>query len=666
MATRMIRSRANWKKAWTEDEIYNQFVKDNPQHKAAAKDDVVKAYLEQRDASGAPLFEAFEKSDNPLEYMHRAASNLGPDAMRYLGDTISGIGKVAGGAVKVAAGLANPFQTPEARLQTLTSVAEGVKAVPDVAVAAKDYVRNRFAGTGAVLGAIDPVTAVVRPEAAAENRRLAAISPVLQNVRDTPVQMAGDVASVIDVAALPLRAAPVATAATLRSVGRNAPGRVGAVAQAASGAPVLSQINEAGQALSRVSNAVDPLTAPGVAAHAVAPGKMQDLKQAMAGSMYRRILNPPKSLPRTEINAMVEEGLHKRVPVSEAGLGDPGAPPLPPEYNSVTSLIQEADQMREARALDAAQSGNPALSHIDINAVAGNAKAPGVQGLRKLWDRYGNSDAAAAVRQKVWDEVDSALRSWTDGSLDPAGRPVPRKKGSADQEFNPDFDVAFKWEDQPHQIPVHSQGKPVPNAVDIRKEANATLADYRTRRAKEGAEAKLPEEESLSIILRDVINEPFFEKLDAVSGATGGDATKAMGRQESIHIKLRDAIDASVKSHEQSTLLQQPYYYTQGGIAVAGIFSGNFQAAATTVAALAALRAMYQHFPGAASKFAINLANKNPDPAFWRGVLNHVRMLDKANRQPPRPQESAPPVPPGVQAKPVGQGDFEDGPGDFK
>lgn len=660
MATRMIRSRANWKKAWTEDEIYNQFVKDNPQHKAAAKDDVVKAYLEQRDASGAPLFEAFEKSDNPLEYMHRAASNLGPDAMRYLGDTISGIGKVAGGAVKVAAGLANPFQTPEARLQTLTSVAEGVKAVPDVAVAAKDYVRNRFAGTGAVLGAIDPVTAVVRPEAAAENRRLAAISPVLQNVRDTPVQMAGDVASVIDVAALPLRAAPVATAATLRSVGRNAPGRVGAVAQAASGAPVLSQINEAGQALSRVSNAVDPLTAPGVAAHAVAPGKMQELRQSAAEGIYRRILNPPSSMPREAVRDVVQEGLASRVPISHRGLGE--GKPLPPEYQDINTLIRSADQEREAAAIAAANT--PGLDSIDIAAQAGNPNAPGMQGLRKLWDRFASSHVADKVKQEVFDTFDKAMRSWTGAGMDPRSRPV---SGSG---ANPSFDATFRrWDNHPSNIPIaDTTGAGSPNALDIRKEANSTLADYRAKRAREGAEAMTPDEEALSIILKDIINEPFFRHLDTAVGLPAG-STRSMGKQESIHIQLRDAIDRAVKAHDKMPYLfqEQPYYPAMIASFAAGVLSGHPQMAAGIVASVAAIRTLYKNFPHIASKFAIDLMNKNPDPAFWRGVLNHVRMLDKANRQPPHPQEGAPPpAPPGVQATPGAKGDFEDGPGDFK
>src|SRR5574343_1670028 len=179
MAQRMVRSRADWRKAWTEDEVYSKFIADNPQYKGADKTEVVNAYLEQKDSQGVPLFESFTQSDGPGEYLMQTVSNIGPSAMKFAGETASGLGQLVGGGLRIAAGALSPFATPQARGQAISELANVAKVVPEVPKAVVSQIGQRLRGVPeAILSSAMPWNAGMAKQAA--------ISPAAQSLRDEP------------------------------------------------------------------------------------------------------------------------------------------------------------------------------------------------------------------------------------------------------------------------------------------------------------------------------------------------------------------------------------------------------------------------------------------------------------------------------------------------
>lgn len=288
--TRMIRSRANWKKAWTEDEIYNQFVKDNPQHKAAAKDDVVKAYLEQRDASGAPLFEAFEKSDNPIDYLHKAGSNIAPSLLTLAKETIEPVARGTASVLSGAVGLLNPFQAPEARVANFKSMVEtGKQVLPAISGAIGSMAEN-LEGAGTVaLSANMPWNSQLRQQAS--------IAPVTQHFAEKPAQTAADLATV-----------GYAVTAPLRIAGRALPGAVGQTAEAVA------------RPLQAAAEVIDPFVATSRAARRVAATKpVMAARRSAARGLMNSVLEV-NARDYKDIPVMQEAMLEKNIPVGRSTL----------------------------------------------------------------------------------------------------------------------------------------------------------------------------------------------------------------------------------------------------------------------------------------------------------------------------------------------------------
>lgn len=715
--TQMVRLRSDWKQYMPMSEAITKARQQEPAYAGMDDDAVAADILSIRGPDGQLQYEAYSlpAPKNDADIIRQMAASGVRSGGKTIWEGVKGLAMIpyhAGGAL-------NPIGSPQSREESWRFMANFNPATMGTALV--DYAKRRFAGTMDALAAAGASASGVRAddpvmgEWVRQNVRDVINSPVAQNLREDPVGMMADVSAAVSL--------PTSGVKLLSKVAQKAATRTAGIAPAASAAVQRGAAKTASVAgrVGEVAEGIDPLVlaSRGVRTAASVPPVMKG-RQAVAKSIMGGILESHARRPE-DVEAMMGTVLKDKITIGKGGLEKTKAKineltntrdtaiieaahnpetasinsgavyenvePVWNEYaGDLTSMTKRKDQVWSQ--IDAFLKGHagtsldprrrPGVNAAEDAADAASAATANFKAVRKSSEAVLNDPKSTP---KARDRAANKLAEARDAML--AAQKSAADAPKLSDVYNPPFSESVVPVDAPRPMSMesapairHSMNRKLDKAFDARSAGvedpvvsaqtdMALLEGYndqvftnvenmsRKRFAEQRRAAGLPDSGS------------DFELAFQKEGMTV-EKLKEMGKYQHILMEVRNAIENSMVKHGKRAvpLNEQPYMVAQGGLTMRDIALGRMpgptQAAASV---MFALRALAKYAPEQASAFALRLYHTNPDPRFWGGVLDQVRLLQKGQEQ---IQSTTPPAPPGVQAKPAMPSDFEDGPGDFK